>query len=52
MRKASGLLAGVVVLLLGAGVRPPGLGDVADVRVWEHPGYTRVVVELTRHGGQ
>ena len=48
MRKASGLLAGVMVLLLGAGVRPPGLGDVADVRVWEHPGYTRVVVELTR----
>ena len=28
--------------------RPPGLGDVADVRHWSYPDYTRVVVELSR----
>jgi N-acetylmuramoyl-L-alanine amidase len=28
--------------------RPPGLGDVRDLRFWSHPDYTRVVVELTR----
>jgi N-acetylmuramoyl-L-alanine amidase len=33
--------------LLGAR-RPPGLGDVRDLRFWSHPDYTRVVVELTR----
>jgi N-acetylmuramoyl-L-alanine amidase len=33
--------------LLGA-ERPPGLGDVRDVRTWSYPDYTRVVVELTR----
>jgi N-acetylmuramoyl-L-alanine amidase len=27
--------------------RPPGLADVADVRHWSYPSYTRVVVELT-----
>ena len=48
MRRACGLLAVLGLLLVGAAVRPPGLGDVAEVRVWEHPGYTRVVVELTQ----
>jgi len=33
--------------LLGA-ERPPGLGDVRDVRTWSYPDYTRVVVEFTR----
>jgi N-acetylmuramoyl-L-alanine amidase len=28
--------------------RPPGLSDVTEVRHWSYPGYTRVVVELTR----
>jgi len=28
--------------------RPDGLGDVAEVRTWSYPDYTRVVVELTR----
>ena len=41
-----GLLCLVPVLL---GVeRPPGLGDVRDVRTWSYPDYTRVVVELSR----
>jgi N-acetylmuramoyl-L-alanine amidase len=34
-------------LLLGV-ERPPGLGDVNDVRTWSHADYTRVVVELSR----
>jgi N-acetylmuramoyl-L-alanine amidase len=34
--------------LLLAVDRPSGLGDVADVRSWSHPDYTRVVVELSR----
>jgi N-acetylmuramoyl-L-alanine amidase len=28
--------------------RPPGLGDVRDVRTWSYEGYTRVVLELSR----
>ena len=28
--------------------RPPGLGDVRDVRTWSYSGYTRVVLELSR----
>ena len=28
--------------------RPPGLGDVVDVRHWSYPDYTRVVVEIDR----
>jgi N-acetylmuramoyl-L-alanine amidase len=28
--------------------RPPGLGDVEDVRFWSYPDYTRVVVEFSR----
>ena len=42
------LLGALLVLCMGAGKRPPGLGDVTDVRVFEHPGYTRVVIELSR----
>jgi len=41
----------VLVLLspfLCAAERPPGLGDVKEVRTWSYPDYTRVVVELTR----
>ena len=41
------LLVFLSLALLGAD-RPPGLGDVRDVRTWSYPGYTRVVVELTR----
>jgi N-acetylmuramoyl-L-alanine amidase len=44
----AGLLA-LLLLPLGLGVeRPPGLGDVVDVRHWSYPEYTRVVVELSR----
>jgi N-acetylmuramoyl-L-alanine amidase len=42
------LLAVTALLLLGAGKRPPGLGDVTEIRLFEHEGYTRVVVELSR----
>lgn len=28
--------------------RPPGLGDVRDVRTWSYSSYTRVVLELSR----
>jgi N-acetylmuramoyl-L-alanine amidase len=34
-------------LLLGV-ERPPGLGDIVEVRHWSYPDYTRVVVELDR----
>lgn len=42
------LLGAVLVLVVGAGKRPPGLGDVTDIRVFDHPTHTRVVVELSR----
>lgn len=29
--------------------RPPGLGDVVDVRHWSYDDYTRIVIELDRH---
>jgi N-acetylmuramoyl-L-alanine amidase len=35
------------VLALGID-RPPGLGDVVEVRHWSYPDYTRVVLELSR----
>lgn len=46
-------LRGVAVCLLlvfgvGAGKRPPGLGDVKQIRVYEDDQHTRVVIELTR----
>ena len=42
------LLMGVLFFVVGAGTRPPGLGDVTDIRVWDHPTHTRVVIELSR----
>jgi N-acetylmuramoyl-L-alanine amidase len=46
----SGTLA-LALLVLVPGLlgleRPPGLGDVTDVRHWSYDGYTRVVVETT-----
>ncbi len=42
-------LLGLICLLpVLVGVeRPPGLGDVREVRTWSYPDFTRVVVELT-----
>ena len=40
-------LVWIIPTLLGAG-RPPGLGEVSDVRTWSYADYTRVVVELSR----
>ncbi len=37
-----------VALLTMAPERPPGLGDVVDVRHWSYDDYTRVVIELDR----
>jgi N-acetylmuramoyl-L-alanine amidase len=42
------LAAGLAALGLLGVERPPGLGDVVDVRHWSYPDYTRVVVELDR----
>ncbi len=42
------LVLAILPLLIAAAERPPGLGDVRDVRTWSYPGYTRVVVELSR----
>ena len=39
-------LACLVPALMGV-ERPPGLGDVQEVRTWSYEDYTRVVVELT-----
>ncbi len=47
MWASRGLLALVAFSLLGA-ERPPGLGDVTEIRTWSYPDYTRVVVELSR----
>jgi N-acetylmuramoyl-L-alanine amidase len=41
------LLAVCIPAVLGIS-RPPGLSDVADVRYWSYPHYTRVVIELSR----
>jgi N-acetylmuramoyl-L-alanine amidase len=41
------LLCPALLVLLGVD-RPPGLADVAGIRHWSYPEYTRVVVELTR----
>ncbi|MDJ0785956.1 MAG: N-acetylmuramoyl-L-alanine amidase [Myxococcota bacterium] len=40
-------LLAFATLAMGA-KRPPGLGDVSDVRTWSYPTFTRVVVETTR----
>lgn len=42
-----GLLGVCALSLLGV-ERPPGLGDVVEVRHWSYDEYTRVVVELSR----
>jgi N-acetylmuramoyl-L-alanine amidase len=47
-RRLHGLAAGLAALCLLGVERPPGLGDVLDVRHWSYPNYTRVVVELDR----
>ncbi len=47
-RRAHSLAVVALSLLLLAANRPPGLGDVADVRTWSYDAYTRVVVQLTR----
>jgi N-acetylmuramoyl-L-alanine amidase len=47
----TGLLLILLVGLMGAGKRPPGLGDVKEIRLFDHPGYTRVVIELSREAG-
>ncbi len=49
MRRAAGLLGGLLMMLILLGVeRPRGLGDVVEVRHWSYPDYTRIVVETTR----
>ena len=50
MSRPSRVFAALVLLVLatGAGERPPGLGDVKEVRVYEHANHTRVVIELSR----
>jgi N-acetylmuramoyl-L-alanine amidase len=48
VRGARLALAVFALLWIGAGVRPPGLGEVREVRVYDHGRYTRVVVELSR----
>ena len=49
MRRAAGLLGGLLIVLILLGVeRPRGLGDVVEVRHWSYPDYTRIVVETTR----
>lgn len=48
-RLAAALAASALWLAAGLGAdRPPGLGDVIDVRHWSYDEYTRVVVELSR----
>jgi N-acetylmuramoyl-L-alanine amidase len=47
-KRASRVLLAVVALALLGAERPPGLGDVLEVRTWSYPEYTRVVVELSR----
>jgi N-acetylmuramoyl-L-alanine amidase len=41
-------LAGLALVLLGAGVRPEGLGDVRKISVESQATRTRVVIELSR----
>jgi N-acetylmuramoyl-L-alanine amidase len=41
-------LAAVSLVLLGAWVRPPGLGEVTEIRTYDHGEYTRVVIQLSR----
>ena len=49
-QRAALILSMLVLLpgLLGAGVRPAGLGDITDIRLFSHDTHTRVVIELSR----
>lgn len=47
-RLSLAILCILMLPVLMAAKRPPGLGDVTDVRSWSYDDYTRVVVELTR----
>ncbi len=47
-RRVAGWGLALASLLLMGVERPPGLGDVVEVRHWSYPGYTRVVVEFDR----
>ncbi len=47
LRRRHVAVLALVVLMLLAAERPKGLADVAAVRTWSYPDYTRVVVELT-----
>ena len=47
-RRPLALVAAFALLGLLGVERPPGLGDVVEVRHWSYPNYTRVVVELTQ----
>ncbi len=49
MTQRSFVLLLVLISAIAMGVsRPKGLADVVDLRFWSYPGYTRVVVELSR----
>ena len=48
MSRGAPTLAAAALLLLGAWVRPPGLGEVTQIRSYDHGDYTRVVIELSR----
>ena len=43
-----GLLTALAAVSLAAGNRPPGLGDVTEIRVHAHTAYTRITIELSR----
>jgi N-acetylmuramoyl-L-alanine amidase len=47
-RRPLALLAAFALVGLLGVERPPGLGDVVEVRHWSYANYTRVVVELTQ----
>jgi N-acetylmuramoyl-L-alanine amidase len=48
MSLRAALLATLAVALLGAGVRPAGLGDVTGVAIQDEGSHTRVVIRLSR----
>ena len=47
-RRGLGLAMLLVLPCLLGVERPPGLGDIREVRTWSYPDYTRVVVEFSR----
>jgi N-acetylmuramoyl-L-alanine amidase len=48
MSRSRAWLAAASLLLIGAWVRPPGLGEVTEIRTYDHGAYTRVVIQLSR----